>query len=142
MARLEQIDALRKTIALLGATYAYIDRDDELEVYRKGKSLHVEPPIVEALLNQMCRDNQWTLEKDVIQDLRDNLEVATRRDGAIDEKRFKQCVNYAATMNMPRRRALELSVEYVLEHRLTVKKGLLREDWFAPLRRRFGRRRD
>ena len=142
MARLEQIDALRKTIALLGATYGYIDRDDELDVYRKGKSLNVEPPIVEALLNQMCRDNQWTLEKDVIQDLRDNLEVATRRDGAIDEKRFKHCVNYAATMNMPRRRALELSVEYVLEHRLTVKKALWREDWFEPLRRRFGRRRD
>lgn len=142
MVRLEQIDALRKTIASSGATDRYIDRDDELLIYKKGKSLNVEPPIVEALLNQMCRDNQWILEKDVIRDLRDHLEVATRSDRAVDRKRFEQCVNYAVRMNMPRKRAVELSVRYVLEHRLAIKTGLFGGDWFEPLRRPCARRRD
>jgi hypothetical protein len=137
MVRLEQIDALRKKIASSGATDRYIDREDELQIYRRGKSLNVEPPVVEALLNQMCRDNQWTLEKDVILDLRDRLEVATRGDHAIDRKRFEQCVNYAVRMNMPRKRAVELSVRYVLEHRLAIKTGLFGGDWFEPFRRQY-----
>ena len=142
MVRLEQIDALRKTIASSGATDRYIDRDDERQIYKKGKSLNVEPPIVEALLNQMCRDNRWILEKDVIRDLRDQLEVATRSDGAVDRKRFEQCVNYAVRMNMPRKRAVDLSVRYVLRRRLAIKTGLFGGDWFGPLRRPYARRRD
>lgn len=142
MVRPEDIDALRKSIASSGATDRYIDRDDEFQIYKRGKSLNIEPPIVEALLNQMCRDNQWTMERDVIQDLRDHLEVATRDDGAIDRKRFAQCVNCAVRMNMPRKRAMELSAQYVLEHRLAIRKGLFGDDWFEPLRRLYGRRRD
>jgi hypothetical protein len=142
MVRPEQIDALRKTIASSGAPDRYLDRDDEFQIYKRAKSLNIDPPIVEALLNQMCRDNQWTLERDVIQDLRDHLEVATRDDGAIDRKRFLQCVNCAVRMNMPRKRAMELSVQYVLKHRLAIKKGLFGDDWFDPLRRLYGRRRD
>ncbi len=134
----DNIETLRKQIEGAGGPDKYIDEEEEKDVFDKGKALDVDQATVEAVLNQMCRDAGWTREKDVIPDLYDQLDEATMDDGVIDQKEFEHSVNYAVAMNMPRKRAMQLSVKYVQDKRLAVKKPFFGKDWFGPLRREYG----
>ncbi|MFO7902476.1 MAG: hypothetical protein ACQESR_00945 [Planctomycetota bacterium] len=128
------IETLRKEIEGAGAPDAYIDEEEERHIFARGDGLGVDRATVEAVLNQICRDNGWIREKDVVPDLHDQLDEATRDDGVIDRREFEHCVNYAVAMNMPRKRAMEVSVKYVEDNKLSIKKGVFRTDWFKPLR--------
>jgi hypothetical protein len=133
------VASLRADIEGKGAPDKYIDADEEREIYEKGEELGIQRPAVEAVLNQMCQSNSWTRELDIIDDVRDQLEEATKDDGVIDQREFEHCINYAVAMNMPRRRAMELSVEFIQANRLSIKKARFRKDWFEPLRQQYGR---
>ena len=89
------------------------------------------------MLNLMCRDGGWTREMDIIDDLLDMLRETTSDDGAIDQKEWEHCINYAVAMNMPRKRAMQLGVKFVDDNRLKVKKKLFGGDWFKPLREHY-----
>jgi hypothetical protein len=137
MATYENIETIRKQIEAAGGPDRYIDEQEEKEIYQKGEGLGVDRATVEALLNQMCRDHRWTRELDVVPDLYDQLEEATKDDGVIDQKEFEHCVNYAVAMNMPRKRAMQLSVKFIQDNQLAIKKGWFGKDWFEPLRRQY-----
>lgn len=130
-------DALKNEIQARGGPDKYIDVDEEQYIFKHGEKLGISSANVEAILNQMCQNNGWTRERDILQDLLDLLRETTHDDGAIDQKEFEHCVNYAVSMNMPRKRAMELSVKFVAEHKLKVKKRLFGKDWFDPLRKQY-----
>ena len=137
MVSIENIETLRKQIEGAGGPDRYVDEEEEKNISDKGQTLGIDQTTIEAVLNQMCRDNEWTREKDVIADLYDQLDEATKDDSVVDQKEFEHCVNYAVAMNMPRKRAMQLSVKFIQDNRLDIKKGLFRKDWFDPLRRRY-----
>jgi hypothetical protein len=137
MADSQNIDALRHKIASYGGPDRYIDTDEEADVFRTAESLGIGKPSAEALLNQMCLDGKWTREVHIIQDLYDVLEEATRDDGVIERNEFEHGVNYAVSMNMPRRRAMELCVQYINQHKLAIKKGWFGKNWFDEIRRQY-----
>src|SRR5687768_8838658 len=110
-----QEETLRKQIEAVGAPDRYVDADEEAGVFEQGKTLGFDTQQVEMLLNQMCRQNDWTREKDVVQDLYDQLEEATKDDGVISKGEFEHAVNYGVAMHMPRQRATDLSVRYILQ---------------------------
>jgi hypothetical protein len=135
----EKMSRLQKMIETSGGPDKYIDAEEEREIFEHGSSLGIARETVEAVLNHYCRDRDWTREQEILCDLRDTLDEATRDDGAIDRGEFEHCVNYAVSMNMPRKRATELAVRYVSDHHLKIKKKLLQGDWFAPIRDQYGR---
>ncbi len=133
----DDIEKLRKEIEASGAVDKYIDADEEKTIYTKGESLGLSSKRVESLLNLMCRDGGWTRELEIIDDLMDMLKETTNDDGAIDQKEWEHCVNYAVAMNMPRKRAMELGVHFVTQNNLKIKKKLLGKDWFQPLKEHY-----
>lgn len=137
MSASEQLKQLRKVIMACGGPDKYIDVDEEVDIYDKGKELGIDRPRVEAILNQLCRDNEWTLENEIIEDVNDQVVEATKGDGSISEKQFEHCVNYAVILNMPRQRALEITVQSIIKAKLKIKKKLFGKDWFESLRRRY-----
>lgn len=137
MSLAESIKTLQKRIQGFGSSDRYIDHDEEQDVFEKGQSLGIDRATVDAILNQICRDNGWIREKDIVPDIYDQLDEATMDDGVIDRKEFDHSINYAVAMNMPRKRAMQLSVKYVLDKRLAIKKSFLGQDWFEPLRRQY-----
>lgn len=139
MSTSEKIETLRKQIQGAGGPDRYIDAEEERAVFAKGESLEVDAATIEAVLNQMCRDNGWTRELDIIPDLHDQLEEATKDDGVIDQKEFEHSVNYAVAMNMPRKRAMQLSIKFIQDNRLAIKRGFFGKNWFEPLRRQYER---
>lgn len=132
----EHLKQLRKVIMACGGPDKYIDVDEEADIYDKGKQLRIDRPRVEAILNQLCRDNQWTLENEIIEDVNDQV-VGSAKDGTISEKHFEHCINYAVCLNMPRQRALEITVRSVTKAKLKIKTKLFGKDWFEPLRRKY-----
>jgi hypothetical protein len=136
MNRSENVQKLATHIKGCGGPDKYIDEDEEADIFRKGDELGIKKPTVEAVLNQMCRDDDWTREKEIIEDLKDQLDETTEDDGVIDKNEFEHCVNYAVKMNMPRRRAMELGVQYVIKNNLKIKKSWF-VDWFEPLRQKY-----
>ncbi len=139
MASSEDLGTLRKYIEGAGGPDRYVDEEEEQDIFQKGQSLKVDQPTVEAVLNQMCRDNGWTREKEIVADLYDHLDEATKDDGVVDQKEFEHSVNYAVAMNMPRKRAMELSVKFVQDNRLAIKKGFFGKNWFEPLLKQYER---
>jgi hypothetical protein len=133
----QQIESLRTAVESSGGPDKYIDSDEEASILARGKILGLDPHSIEAVVNEMCRERGWTREKDIIADLNDILQEATSDDGAIDQREFEHCVNYAVSMNMPRKRAMELCVQYIVKRRLAIKKKWLGKDWFAPLRSQY-----
>ena len=133
----EAIEKLRKEIEASGEVDKYIDADEEKAIYSKGDTLGLTSKRVESMLNLMCRDGGWTRELDIIDDLLDILRETTSDDGAIDQKEWEHCINYAVAMNMPRKRAMHLGVKFVSENRLKIKKKLLGGDWFKPLKEHY-----
>lgn len=139
MVESEKVSKLKKVIETSGGPDKYIDNDEEREIFTQGSSLGIAPETTEAVLNHFCRERQWTREREIIQDLEDTLDEATKDDGAIDKGEFEHCVNYAVNMNMPRKRALELAVKFIGDRGLKIKKKFLKGDWFAPIRDQYGR---
>ncbi|MDA7928929.1 hypothetical protein N9B54_03115 [Mariniblastus sp.] len=137
MSLAESIKKLRKLIQGFGSSDKYIDQNEEQDVFDKGQSLEIDRATIEAILNQICRDNGWIREKDIVPDIYDQLDEATMDDGVINRKEFDHSINYAVAMNMPRKRAMQLSVKYVLDKRLAIKKPFLGRDWFEALRRQY-----
>jgi hypothetical protein len=137
MSSKDQLNRLRQEIESRGAPDNYIDEDEEATLFESGKRLGLDRDTVEALLNQMCQSNHWTREKDVVADLRDELSVVAGQSDGIDKKQFEHCVNFAVAMHMPRKRAVELSVRFVVQNQVRIKKGWLAKDWFLPLRRQY-----
>jgi hypothetical protein len=133
----EAIEKLRKEIEASGEVDKYIDADEEKTIYRKGDGLGLSSTRVESMLNLMCRDGGWTREIDIIDDLLDLLRETTSDDGAIDQKEWEHCINYAVAMNMPRKRAMQLGVKFVADNRLKIKKKFLGGDWFKPLQEHY-----
>lgn len=127
-------EALKKEIEARGGPDRYIDQEEEDFIFTHGVKLGMSHANVEAILNHLCRSGDWTREHDILKDLYDILEETTRDDGAIDKKEFEHCVNYAVAMRMPRKRAMELSVRFVQDKDLKIKKRFFGGDWFAPLR--------
>lgn len=134
MSRLDEIAKLKKKIESCAVRDHYIDEDEEAGIFQFGKKLGFDNAGIESVLNQMCRDNQWTREVDIIPDLRDELAVLTRQQGGVEKKQFEHCVNFAISMNMPRKRATHLGVKFVVDNGLKIRKGWFESDWFAPLR--------
>jgi hypothetical protein len=137
MTESEKLTALRREIESYGGPDRYIDEEEEGLVFKKAAKAGVDQAAAEALLNQMCIEEGWTREKDIIPDLEDVLEEATRDDGVIDQKEFEHCVNYAVSMNMPRKRAMQLSVKFILDRKLAIKKGWFKKDWFADIQKQY-----
>ena len=133
MSNRESLASLRTEIEGFGGPDKYIDADEEAQVFEHAKSLGIERPTAEALLNQMCLDGGWTREQEIVNDLQDLLDEAARRS-AISKGDFEHCVNYAVSMNMPRRDAMELSVKYIKSQSLTIKKGFFGKNWFEQIR--------
>lgn len=133
----ENLSSLRRKIEAYGGPDKYIDTDEEVDVFKSAESLGISKASTEALLNQMCLSGSWTREGQIVTDLHDVLEEATKDDGAIDQKEFEHCVNYAVSMHMPRRRAMELCVRYVGQHRLAIKKGWFGKNWFEEIRKQY-----
>ncbi len=136
MSSRENLASLRREIDGFGGPDKYIDADEEAQVFEQAKSLGIERPTAEALLNQMCLDGGWTREQEIVNDLQDLLDEAGRR-GAISKGDFEHCVNYAVSMNMPRRDAMECSVRYIKSRSLTIKKGWIGKNWFEEIRRQY-----
>jgi hypothetical protein len=130
-----QIEELRNEINARAAPDKYLDEDEERGLFSKERPVNLDRDTIEGLINQMCRDNNWTREKEIVSDLNDLLEGTTRDDGAIDKKEFDHCVNFAVSLNMPRRRAIELSARFVKQNKLVIKKsGWMRSvNWFEEL---------
>jgi hypothetical protein len=133
----EQLKQLRKVIMACGGPDKYIDVDEEADIHDKGKKIGIDRPRVEAILNQLCRNNQWTLENGIVEDLKNQVVESTKEVGAISEKHFVHCVNYAVSLNMPRQRALEITVRSIVKAKLDIKKKLFGKDCFEPLRRKY-----
>ena len=138
MANSESMEILRKEIEASGGPDKYIDSEEEAHVFEKGKTLGIPKDSVEAILNHMCRSGAWTREFDIVRDLEDMLDEVARKYGGIEQKAFDHCISYGVSMNMPRRRATELSVKYVCKSNFKIKKGLLKGDWFKSLREQYG----
>jgi hypothetical protein len=137
MSLAESTKTLQKRIQGFGSSDRYIDHNEEQDLFGKGQSLGIDRATVEAILNQVSRDNGWDREKGNIPDIYDQLDEATMDDGVIDQKEFDHSINHAVAMNKPRKRAMQLSVKYVLDKQLSIKKSLLGQDWFAPLSRQY-----
>ena len=137
MPQSEEIAKLKKEIESRGAPDKYIDEDEEAELFKFGKKLGFDATAVESVLNQMCLTNQWTREGDIIADLRDELAVLTQQQGGVEKKQFEHCVNFAVSMHMPRKRAMSLSVKYVVDKNLKIRKGWFEGDWFGALRQQY-----
>jgi len=133
----EDIERLRKEIEAAGSVDKYIDTDEEKSIYARAKAFAISPKRVDSLLNLMCRDGGWTRELDIIEDLSDMLKETTHDDGAIDQKEWEHCINYSVAMNMPRKRAMELGVQFVIQNNLKIKKKLFGKDWFQPLKEHY-----
>ena len=129
----EAIEKLRKEIEASGEIDKYIDAEEEEAIYSKADSLGICSTQVESMLNLMCRDGGWQRELEIRDDLYDILRETTSDDGAIDQKEWEHCINYAVSMKMPRKRAMHLGVKFVRDNRLTVKKRIFGPDWFKPL---------
>jgi len=141
MSTTKLIDTLRNEIAACGGPDKYLDGDEERHLFDRSLAAGLDRDSIESVINQMCRDQGWTREKEIVPDLNDLLEGTTRDDGAIDKKEFDHCVNFAVSLNMPRRRAVELAVRFVENHHLKIKKSGMNwlgmgTDWFEPLRHR------
>lgn len=134
MASTEQLNRLRTEIASCATVDKYLDEDEERQIFSRARQAGLDDDTIEAVINQMCHDKRWTREKEIVADLNDLLEGTTRDDGAIDKKEFDHCVNFAVSLNMPRRRAVDLAVRYVESNRLKIKKSWFGGDWFAELR--------
>ena len=136
MSNREDLASLRREIEGFGGPDKYIDADEEAQVFEQAKSLGIERPNAEALLNQMCLDGNWMREQEILNDLHDLLNEAAR-NGAVSKGDFEHCVNYAVSMNMPRRDAMQCSVKYIKSHSLSIKKGWLGKNWFEDIRRQY-----
>jgi len=135
--RSEEMEKLRTQIKASGGPDRFIDEVEEKQIFDKGRELGIKASTVEAHLNQLCTDNKWTREKEIIEDINDQLIEATKDDGAIDQKEFEHCINYAILLNMPRKRAMQLSVQFVMKEGLKIKKKWLGKDWFEPLKQKY-----
>ena len=93
MSLAESIKTLQKRIQGFGSSDRYIDHGEEQDVFGKGQSLGIDRATVEAILNQLCRDNGWVREKEIIPDIYDQLDEATMDDGVIDQKEFDHSIN-------------------------------------------------
>jgi hypothetical protein len=138
----KQLQQLRKLIMACGAPDKYIDADELAEILQAGTRMGIETHMIDAVLNQMRLNNNWTLENEIIADLIDQLQDSARHGGIISQKRFEHCVNYAVQLNMPRQRAVEISVEFIVTQSLKTKKNLFQRDWFSPLRKSYLKRGD
>lgn len=141
MSTTQLIENLRNEIASCGGPDKYLDEDEERSLFERALKAGLDQDSIESVINQMCRDKGWTREKEIVLDLNDLLEGTTKDDGAIDNKEFDHCVNFAVNLNMPRRRAVELAVRFVERHQLKIKKSGFTwfgggADWFEPLRKR------
>jgi hypothetical protein len=134
------LEELRSRIEASGEPDAYIDSDEEADIFRRGESLGLNRREVEAALHELCREHGWTRESELMKDLRDHLIAAARVDQVVSQKEFNHCVNYGVAMRMPRKRALTLCVRLVLEKEMRIKRSWLGfgPDWFGPLKRLYG----
>jgi hypothetical protein len=136
MSSRESLAALRTEIEVFGGPDKYIDADEEAQVFERAKTLGIERPTAEALLNQMCLDGNWTREQEIVNDLQDLLDEAAK-GGAISKGDFEHCVNYAVSMNMPRRDAMQCAVKHIKSRSLNIKKGWIGKNWFEEIRRQY-----
>lgn len=133
----ECLNPLREHVVARGKLDAFISQDEESQLFQKARDMHVDEETAEAVLNDVCRDRGWSRETDLIADIRDQLEEALSDDGKIDRLEFELTVNYAVSMNMPRKRALERVVRFVVDREMPVKTALFETDWFEPLRKQY-----
>jgi hypothetical protein len=138
----ERIDALRGKIEASGRPDSYISADEERDIFERGQALGLKKREIESALHSLCREQGWTRETQIIQDLKDHLIAATRVNSAVSQKEFYHCVNYGVSMRVPRKRALALCAQFVAEKNLRIKRSWLGlgPDWFGPLRRLYSER--
>lgn len=137
MATGETLATLRERAAAGGRQDGWVPAEEEARLLGEAGAAGVPEEDAEAVLHAVCREHGWARESELTADLGDLLETAASSEDGLDEELFDLAVDYAASLGMPRKRALGRCVRVVVEGGLPVKTGLLAGDWFEALRRQY-----
>jgi hypothetical protein len=66
----------------------YLDRDEEREILQISIQLGVAIEAARSALVQVCEDNGYVLESQLIKQVKDQIAVAAGNDGKVDQKEF------------------------------------------------------
>lgn len=112
----EQHSKLYSFIKGCGEVDKYIDAEEQQEIYEMADTMDIWQGQAEAMLNHMCRQNDWTREADLAYFMKIMLLEATKDDGVIDKKEFDHILGFGVMTRMPRKDAIKICCKLVREN--------------------------
>ncbi len=142
---MSSIDEIKKRfvneIKLRAYDDKYIDKNEEREILQIAIQLNVNIDSARAALVQVCDDNEYVMESQLIKQIKDQVEAASSDDGRIDQKEFDMILasTKSAAKNRKSDRELKKMIVQVMEDTgyNKVKTGWF-SDWYSALKKELG----
>lgn len=142
---LGSIDEIKKRfvneIKLRAYDDKYIDKNEEREILQIAIQLGVSIDSARAALVQVCDENDYVMESQLLKQIKDQVEAAAGNDGRIDQKEFDMI--FAAVKRAAKSRKNDREIKKMIVQVMEdtgnnkVKTGWF-SDWYAALKKDLG----
>jgi uncharacterized membrane protein YebE (DUF533 family) len=119
----------------------YIDKNEEREILQIAIQLGVSIDSARAALVQVCDENSFVMESQLLKQIKDQVEAAAGNDGKIDQKEFEMIFSTVKRSAQGKKndREIKKMIVQVMEDsgNNKVKTGWF-SDWYSALKRELG----
>src|SRR3954464_6800149 len=118
----------------------YVDKNEEREILQSALQAGVTVDSARAALAQVCEQNGFVLESQVVAQIKNIIDTFAGNDGKVDEKEFNDAVSIAKKATQGKRNEVQckrMVLEVMDDNSVKVKTGWF-SDWYTKVKKDVG----